>query len=611
MKKEYDSILINTPVSSPLHPQANLPLLKSYLTGSGFKTKVIDSNILFYHWFLSKKDFRLTIEDVYENPLKILSFYSDIEKALWEKSKNYEGLEVGLRYLNMKYDRIKFDSVIGSLEDTKANPFIDFYEQLIEGQLIGSGIKIAAIAITFQDQIISAFTLADLFRKKMPEVKIIMGGQIITRCYDTMIQHKRLCAYYDYLCLWEGEKVIVDIHRKEIRGDDVKLVNVIDMSSKVQKIDRKANAPQSGEIPYPDFSDINFNDYFFPEMLVPLQTTRGCYAKCEFCAIPFGANSYRIRPVDKIIHDITRIQEYTHKEYGRKATFFKFMEDTSSPALLYDLSVEIEKRGLDAKWETFARLEKAFSKPGFMEQLFRGGCRKIHWGLESNDPDVLKNMNKKTTNSYSDLVLELSGRAGILNFCFILVGFPGETDDVRENMISYIINNRNIHTITIATFDLTRGSPMERNFIGDNNYGMEMQTAEDFQVRLPYTINGENWKAKIVPWAHKIMLAVIKERPDIGFMTLFPDQIRAMYCEKYTNKWGQIFLEKYGEGNIKEMLLNTEKYVKDYQNKREIDPNLLPEPLRREHFRTKEDLKLIASAVITRRSYENRRARQV
>ena len=97
-----DSILINTPVSSPIHPQANLPLLKNYLTDSGFKTKAIDSNILFYHWFLRKKDFRLTIDDVYENPLKILSFYNDIEKALWEKSKNYEGLEVGLRYLNMK-----------------------------------------------------------------------------------------------------------------------------------------------------------------------------------------------------------------------------------------------------------------------------------------------------------------------------------------------------------------------------------------------------------------------------------------------------------------------------------------------------------------------------
>ena len=109
-------------------------------------------------------------------------------------------------------------------------------------------------------------------------------------------------------------------------------------------------------------------------MLVPLQTTRGRYADCEFCAIPFGANSYRVRPAEKVLEDIVKIQEHTQSKYGKKATFFKFMEDTSSPAILYDLSVEIEKRGMDVKWETFARLEKMFARPGFMEQLYRGGC---------------------------------------------------------------------------------------------------------------------------------------------------------------------------------------------------------------------------------------------
>lgn len=606
-----DSILVNTPVSSPLHPQANLPLLKGYLTNEGFKTRVIDTNLLFYYWFLGDKGVRLTMEEVHHDPLKILSFYDDIEKRLREKSMSFKGIDVGLRYLNMKYDRTSFDAIIDSLEDIEANPFIGFYNQLIDERFIGTGVKIVGIAITFQDQIISSFTLANLLRKKMHEVKIVMGGQMVTRCYNTMIQHERLASYYDYLCLWEGEKVLAEIHRKEILQKDIEIVNSIDVRKKDYKIDRRANAPMSNEIPSPDFSDIDFNDYFFPDMLVPLQTTRGCYAKCEFCAIPFGANYYRVRLSDDIIRDIVRIQGHTYKRYGRKATLFKFMEDTSSPALLYELSAKIEKMGLDVKWETFARFEKRFAEPGFMEQLFRGGCRKIHWGLESNDPDVLKNMNKKTSASYADMVLRLSAEAGILNFCFVLVGFPGETDRSRENLCHYIIDNKNIHTITIATFDLTRGSPMEQDFIKDNAYGLEMLPAKDFQVRLPYTINGRDWKGEVVLWAHKIMLEVVKERPDIGFMTLFPDQIRSLYCDKYTNKWGQNFVERYGEQNIKEMLLNTEKYVKAYQERGEIDPNLLPEPLKREHFRTKEDIKLIASAIIRRKGYEERRIRQV
>lgn len=606
-----DSILINTPVSSPLHPQANLPLLKEYLASKGYETKIIDSNILFFHWFLGENNFHLTMNEVYKNPLKILSFYNEIERKLWEKSKAFKGLSVGMRYLDMKYDRTSFEFVIKSLEGRESNPFIDFYNNLIDEHLSGIGARICGIAITFQDQIISAFTLASLLRKRMPEIKIVMGGQMVTRCHDTMISDKEICKYFDYLALWDGEEPMLDILHKEIRGKDVKFINVIDVNNDAHNIDRLAKAPGPEDIPSPDFSDINFNGYFFPDMLVPIQTTRGCYGSCEFCAIPFGSNKYRMRPAKKIIADITKVQEETRQRYGKKATLFKFMEDTSSPALLYEISKEIEKRGLDVKWETFARLEKAFTKNGFMEQLFKGGCRKIHWGLESNNPDVLKNMNKKTDAAYADAVLELSAKAGILNFCFVLIGFPGETKAVREQLVRYIIENENIHTITVTTFDLTRKAPMQQNFVKDNPYGLEMMPAEGFQVRLPYMINGENWKEKIVGDAHALMLAVIKERPDIGFMSLFPDQIRSLYCDKFTNKWGQVFLDKYGETNIRDMLLNTEKYIDAYRNKREIDPDFLPEPLRREHFRTKEDINLITSAVVARKKYEQRRVDQV
>jgi hypothetical protein len=208
-------------------------------------------------------------------------------------------------------------------------------------------------------------------------------------------------------------------------------------------------------------------------------------------------------------------------------------------------------------------------------------------------------------------VLELAAKAGILNFCFVIVGFPGETDQARKSMIQYIINNKNIHTITPTTFDLTRGAPMQQNFREDNPYGMQRREAEGFEVRLPYLINGENWKAEIIPQAHELMLKVVRDRPDIGFMTLFPDQVRSMFCEEFTNQWGRKLVDRYGQDNIREMLLNTENYIQAYNRKQDINPDLLPEPLRREHFRTKEDMRLIAASIMTRKDYEHRRFDQV
>jgi tRNA A37 methylthiotransferase MiaB len=611
MTTQYHSVLVNTPVSSPLHPQLNLPLLKGFLAEHGYDAKVLDSNIEFFKEFVGHDYPRIGSEDCDENPLVMLSYYNDLENCLWDKSQAFEDLQYSLRSLSMKQDRLFFNSIISALRDKAANPFIDFWEKTIKTQILPTGAKIVGIAVTFQDQLIPAYTLADQIRQIAPELKIVLGGQMITRCYDSMLGHKEIMEYADYLALWDGEIPILNIHDRVYKGSKGDFTNVIDTHEKEHTINRNGAYTKGHNVPSPDFTDLDFSAYAFPENLIPLQTTRGCYAKCAFCAIPFGANGYRVRNADDIIEDILAIQELTKSRTGRKATFFKFMEDTSAPSLLFDLSKRIEERCIDAKWETFARLEQAFAKPGMMEQLYRGGCRKIHWGLESNDPDILKDMNKKTSMSYTDEVMKLSADSGIMNFCFILVGFPGENEKTRDNLTRYIINNNDIHTLTISTFDLTRRSPMADDFVENNPYGLDMAPAQDFQVRLPYTVNGEDWKKDIVPAAHRMMANIIRERPDIGFVTLFPDQIRGMFCDKYGNDWGRTFVQKYGKENIQEMLLNTENYISAYNSKQEIDPSALPEPLRREHFRTKEDMKLLASAVLRRKDYERRRIEQV
>lgn len=434
---------------------------------------------------------------------------------------------------------------------------------------------------------------------------------MVTRCHASMTVDTELKRLFDYLILWDGEAPLLELHRRLLRGAATELVNIVPSDGTPHQVVRRAAAIKGSQLPSPDFSDFNFADYLFPEMLIPLQTTRGCYARCSFCAIPYGSNRYRVRAAEAVADEIERIQDMTNHKYGRPATYFKFMEDTSAPSTLLHLAEQIEKRGLTAKWETFARLEKAFAEEGMLELLYAGGCRKIHWGLETNDPDILDGMNKKTPVSYSDRILRLSGAAGILNFCFILVGFPGETPAIRQRLVDYIAGNEHIHTLTVASFDLTRNSPMDENFEPDNEYGLERQPTEGLQVRVPYQINGGNWKQEIVIAAHEVLSQIVRRRPDIGFVTLFPDQIRGMFCDKYGNDWGRTFVRQYGEENVREMLANVDAYVENYRHNRDIDLTSLPEPLKREHLRTKEDLALLAEAVLRRREYEARRIEQV
>ena len=95
-----DSILINVPVSSPLHPQANLPFLKGFLTQKGFKVKIFDTNIRFFNWMLSDYQFDIKKQLYIENPVALLDLYNKIEDALSKKCREYIDLTVDLRTIS-------------------------------------------------------------------------------------------------------------------------------------------------------------------------------------------------------------------------------------------------------------------------------------------------------------------------------------------------------------------------------------------------------------------------------------------------------------------------------------------------------------------------------
>ncbi len=606
------SIIINVPLSSPLHPQANLPYLKGFLGDKGFGVDVYDTNIRFFHWLLGDDVYLFDGNECLDNPVSLLIKYNELEDCLSEKTSLYSNLNINLRTMMMGYDRKAFDDVAAAVNDETDNPFYRFFSEFIDSVLKPDSPLLICISITFQDQIIPAFTLASLIRHEMAGVKIVLGGQMITRCYDTLVKSKALEKLWDYLICWEGELPLVSLHERIINKADVHLTNIIENGNGTGMLDRDTCCLDFNDLSSPDFSDIPFGDYIFPEYLVPIQSARGCYGTCEFCAIPSGSNTgFRQRDPEKIIRDIKSIQALTLSKTGKKATCFKLMDDTSSPTTLLRMSELIEKEKLDVIWETFVRMEKPFTDPEFMAQLYRGGCRKLMWGLETNDPNILKKMNKKISAISTSEVLNTAHNAGILNFVFVMLGFPGENKEQRDRLAEYIIETKSIHALTMATFDVTKKSRIEENLTYPNAYGLTCKPATGFEVRLPYLVHGKNIKEESVAELHRILMKIIKKRPDIGFMTLFPDQVRSILSDRHGNTWGEKFLSHFGEQNIIDMLTVSSDYIDGYSSKKDIDLKRLPEPLVREHYRTREDIAAIASAIKRRRMYEDRRANSI
>jgi radical SAM superfamily enzyme YgiQ (UPF0313 family) len=607
--EKTDSVLITVPLSSPLHPKASMIFLQSYLRQCGYAVKAFDTNVKFFNWFLRAYDFDFKDSRYANDPIQLLNLYNSIEEWLACEAKRYEGFRIDLRTVGFKYDRLIFADIVKALTDETANPFVAYYREFVTCEIVPLTPRMVCIGMTFQDNIIAAFTLADQIRKQMSESKIVLGGQMITRCYDTMIEDSCLHPWWDYLVCWDGEIPLECLHEKICAGHaDRKLVNVI-AHDEPYVLDRQQAAFDLNHMEHLSFDDVNFDEYFYPDVFVPLQTARGCYGSCEFCAIPLGSNTgFRERSVEKILADIVNVQQHTQVRYGKKATYFKFMDDTTSPKTLRELAQTLEAKKIDAKWETYVRMDAQFEDPSFMEQLYRGGCRKLMWGLETNDPEILKNMAKKVSPVSISAVLDAASDAGILNFAFVLLGFPGETETQRQALAKFIIEKRSLHVLTVATFDVTKWSRMQVSPHLPENLKIEVEKPRGFEVRLPYSINGENWKKYIVSEAHKFMVKITRARPDIALVSLFPDQVRAQLTDKHGNEWGRLFLNSFGEERIVELLNATEQYAQAFANNDEIELAGLPDPLKREHLRTQEDIAAIAHAIKRRKQYETKRA---
>jgi len=570
----WNPLLVNPPVCSPFLPTANLAILKGSLEGKGVKTKVIDANLEFFLHVLSyttleeaarrideyanpigsslcslieeigaNVDFVRTPESIYE-PLKLLEAYNSLNEALVFYSRSFQGMNLSMKSLKLAYDRKNPSEILAALEDNACNPFPSFFRRKFPYWLEDTSNPLIGISISFQDQLIPAFSLAREIRTFDPEIPIVLGGQIVTRCADNLLSHEALARLFDALVLYEGEVQLCAMAREHVESWQ-NIPNVVQrVGSHIT--DKEAIGPEyvvpdpEGE-GCPSYEDLHLDHYLLPISVLPIQMSRGCYyGRCKFCAIPSANNSpYRWRCPETVFEDMRTLDEMYRSRYGQPLRYFKLVDSSPRPDLILGLSELVSTNNANYKWECYARLETVFRKEKNIRKLYEGGCRKVYWGLESAVPEVLKSMRKGTDIDDSSQILHLADRAGILNFVFVMLGFPSETEVQIKSTVDYIITNRSIHTATLASFDLTRHSTILNNR-EQSEYGITTIPAEGILVRLPYLSEGEKVKWRHVRITFEALKEILDARPDILAVSVFNDSLRTILCDHHGNHFGRM-----------------------------------------------------------------------
>lgn len=374
-------------------------------------------------------------EKLFYNPKELTLAMKNIDFCLEIASLPYFPSQIQIGNYTDPFFKLDFDNMLKNAKSK--NMFTTFYEHNFF-KIIDFNPDIIGISINSTSQIVSALTLAVMLKEKNV-AKVIIGGNFFSRVTDAVKKYPDFFKYFcDYLMGEEGEIPTLKL-LQHLDGE----LNIEDVPNILYlKVDKVVSngiiAPLNlNEHPVSDLSDFDLKKYLTPYIVLPQQSSRGCYwGKCSFCDHDFG-QKINVKKVSKFIDEL----EILNKKYGIKN--FELIDECISPKYLLNMSKEIIKRKLNINWFNNARLETAFNEE-VLTTAYKAGLKMLLWGFESGSKKIMEYINKGIDIEKREDILRLARKIGIWNFAFIFFGFPSETEKDAIETIEYIKNHTDI-----------------------------------------------------------------------------------------------------------------------------------------------------------------------
>jgi len=350
--------------------------------------------------------------------------------------------------------------LINIVERPERNPYQSFLEQVLPS-ILERGPELVGISLVLPTQILPALTLGGLLKRAVPEVPIVVGGNICTRLADILPQTPQLFRYFDVAVIKEGERPLLALAREVASGrrDWSQAPNLIYHSAGEARRTPMGEPEEINALPTPDFNGLPLDDYLAPRRALPLYSCRGCHwARCAFCNIHMGYARFRPRNPELVLRDL----ETLHRRH--RVDLFNFIDEAMPVSNLRAVADGVASRGLDIEWTTHARFDAPLASEELCRRLRRGGCTALYFGLESGSPRILELMDRGVEKGTASEVLSAVRAAGMVTHMNIILGVPGETAAEMEESVTFLLRHKDVLDSAYATpFVLARWAPIAQD----------------------------------------------------------------------------------------------------------------------------------------------------
>ncbi|XOB42198.1 MAG: B12-binding domain-containing radical SAM protein [Candidatus Nealsonbacteria bacterium] len=288
-------------------------------------------------------------------------------------------------------------------------------------------------------------------RKSNNQTFISVGG-----CHfsPTAVSLLETVPEIDAVIIGEGEKTFVDLLNNYFQNKslDNVLGIVFRKNGKIIKTPHRPFIKNLDGLPRPAWHLFELEKYDAKlegedeTKSIGIMSSRGCPNACSFCVNSiFWKRIFRRHSPRRFVDDV----EFLHKKYGYRG--FDFWDDTITTVRKHIKGIceEILKRKLDIVWYARARVNTVDRE--ILALMRKAGCKVISFGVESGNPEILKNIRKNITIEQVRKTVKICVDLNYIIKLFFMYNLPGETlEDIqvtRDLMRELKFYGPNVHVI--------------------------------------------------------------------------------------------------------------------------------------------------------------------
>lgn len=309
--------------------------------------------------------------------------------------------------------------------------------------------NIICFSILVKTQVIYALALAKVIRQKF-KIQIIFGGPALFNFDPAGFMNA--FDFVDIMVLKEGEESIVSLlnntHNKKY--DDIP--NLVWRKGSKTIINEIKYIEDLDSLPTPDFEGLKLNEYFYPEIILPIATSRGCpWSRCKFCQLNIQySGPYRERSIERVIADM----RYLSGKYN--AVNFFFTDSEISAKRLKMLAEAVIDSKLKIYFACYARPSRSLNLE-VLKTAHKAGGRFLQLGVESLSGPLLRSVNKGTSAESIEEVFKNTDKLDIKNLVYMLACIPAQSrkellSDLRK--ISFMQKKYNVFSVIYCLYSL-------------------------------------------------------------------------------------------------------------------------------------------------------------